>query len=408
MENWKDRLAQVETPVRVAIIGSGQVGHGLAELVRGTPGLRLVALADMIRDRAEECAQVLDMPYRLVDTPEQQALAIRCGQVAVCEDGEMAAGSGLADVVIDSTGAAYSGARHAEVALRTGANVAMVNLAADLAFGPWLLSLAQAMGRVYTCACAGRAAAAASLLRDVSSDNTQPIATGFSCVGIDQAATQDDGRTAVEVAEADGTAVAAELAALANAIGAVVPADMLDTPIVTKEAQILAQALDHSNKHLNLSLAQSDTEMAYAILQSEDGRPTFNMHDQPFQTGAQDALDCVVSAALDGTARLAPWAGMRATVTARAKRDLQAGERLDGAGGWATYGRIEPADANAPYAPDEGLPMMLSDGLTLRRPVAAGARIRLSDCLYSENDARFKLWRKSQNCGNVKADVAAE
>ena len=409
---WHDRLAARPQPIRVAIVGAGRVGRGLAHQVRITPGLRLVVLADMLRDRAQECAESLNMPYRLVDTPEAQALAIRCGQVAVSEDGEMAAGSGLADVLIETTGAAFAGARHGASALDSGAHVAMVNLAADLAFGPWLLERARRAGRVYTCACANRAATAMDLAHDLDLRGVPVLAAGFSVAHLEPFTAPQDGLSAVEVAEADGTAVAAELAVLANAIGGTVGLPEWPATPPQDEAALAAQLSSAHSGRLLVGRIGGTGGHAFALPGAEAGGAT--PITRPCHTGPQDALDCVAAAALDGIARLAPWAGHQATVIAHAKRDLQAGERIDGPGGWATYGVAEPASRNVPYALDEGLPMMLSDGLTLRRPLARGTRLRLADCLYSEKDPRFALWRKAQQearkClgGRIPPVVAAE
>ena len=56
---------------------------------------------------------------------------------------------------------------------------------------------------------------------------------------------------------------------------------------------------------------------------------------------------------------------------ATAKRDLRAGEVLDGEGGYTVCGRLLPAD----LARAGGLPIGLAHGVRLRRAVAAGARL---------------------------------
>jgi predicted homoserine dehydrogenase-like protein len=83
-------------------------------------------------------------------------------------------------------------------------------------------------------------------------------------------------------------------------------------------------------------------------------------------------------------------------VVATAKRDLKAGEVLDGIGGFLSYGVCE----NAWISADEGLlPMGLSEGCTLVRDVPKDTAIgladvampgeRLIDRLRAEQDAAF-------------------
>jgi predicted homoserine dehydrogenase-like protein len=65
-----------------------------------------------------------------------------------------------------------------------------------------------------------------------------------------------------------------------------------------------------------------------------------------------------------------------ADVVATAKRDLKAGEALDGEGGYTVYGRLMPASKSLAI---NGLPLGLAQGLKLKRDVAAGASLSLDD-----------------------------
>ena len=61
------------------------------------------------------------------------------------------------------------------------------------------------------------------------------------------------------------------------------------------------------------------------------------------------------------TGQTKTWAG---DVVATAKRDLKAGEKLDGEGGYMCYGKLMPAEASMKI---EGLPIGLAHGLVLKR-----------------------------------------
>ena len=73
---------------------------------------------------------------------------------------------------------------------------------------------------------------------------------------------------------------------------------------------------------------------------------------------------------------VAPIAGPVCEVVAVAKRDLKAGEQLDGVGGFCTYGLID----NAPAARAmRALPIGLSEGRLLRRDIAKDNVVSLAD-----------------------------
>jgi predicted homoserine dehydrogenase-like protein len=68
--------------------------------------------------------------------------------------------------------------------------------------------------------------------------------------------------------------------------------------------------------------------------------------------------------------------GFRADVVATAKRDLRAGEVLDGEGGHTVYGKLVPAADSLGLG---GLPLGLAHAVKLVAPVAAGQPVRWSD-----------------------------
>ena len=101
-------------------------------------------------------------------------------------------------------------------------------------------------------------------------------------------------------------------------------------------------------------------------------------------------------AVLLGDTVLAPAGGPAVEVLATAKRDLTAGETLDGIGGYLTYGQCENADVTRA---ERLLPMGVAEGSILTRSVAKDDVLtyddvrlpadRLVDRLRIEQDERF-------------------
>jgi predicted homoserine dehydrogenase-like protein len=90
----------------------------------------------------------------------------------------------------------------------------------------------------------------------------------------------------------------------------------------------------------------------------------------------------VASAALRGEPTGRPD-GFRADVIATAKRDLAAGEVLDGEGGESVYGHLMPASDAVEEA---GLPIGLAHALRLLRPIKAGGRVSQRDVALDPDD----------------------
>jgi predicted homoserine dehydrogenase-like protein len=100
----------------------------------------------------------------------------------------------------------------------------------------------------------------------------------------------------------------------------------------------------------------------------------------------------VLSVALRGEPTGAP-STFRGDVAAVAKRDLAAGEALDGEGGTTVWGRLTPAaDSLAVGA----LPIGLAHGLTLERPVAVGSAVTFADVRVDPNDETLGVRREME------------
>jgi predicted homoserine dehydrogenase-like protein len=85
--------------------------------------------------------------------------------------------------------------------------------------------------------------------------------------------------------------------------------------------------------------------------------------------------------------------GFHADAVTTAKRDLAAGEILDGEGGYTVYGRLFPSsDSLATGA----LPLGLSDGAKLLKPIAAGAAVRWSDVTLNETHPAVTFGREME------------
>ena len=77
---------------------------------------------------------------------------------------------------------------------------------------------------------------------------------------------------------------------------------------------------------------------------------------------------------------------MRGTVASIAKRDLSAGEVLDGEGGYTVWGQALPLNVA-----QNALPIGLAHGIRLKRNISAGSQITLSDVDLG-NDTATKMY----------------
>jgi len=111
----------------------------------------------------------------------------------------------------------------------------------------------------------------------------------------------------------------------------------------------------------------------------------------PYHLCHFEVPNTVARAVLFGDAALAPLGGPLVEVVATAKIDLKAGQRIDGLGGYMTYGLAE----NSPTVRSQALlPIGLAEGCTLRRDVAADCVLTFADVELPPDRSCDRLWRE--------------
>jgi predicted homoserine dehydrogenase-like protein len=137
------------------------------------------------------------------------------------------------------------------------------------------------------------------------------------------------------------------------------------------------------------------TQLAYYKI----GDGPFYVFYTPFHLPHIQLASTIGRAVIHCDPTVAPLAGPVCEVVTVAKRNLRAGERLDGIGGFCSYGLI---DNSATVRASGGLPIGLSEGCVLRRDVLKDAvlslddveepiRDRLVEALWLEQNTRWSL-----------------
>ncbi|MDG1144138.1 MAG: SAF domain-containing protein, partial [Burkholderiales bacterium] len=86
--------------------------------------------------------------------------------------------------------------------------------------------------------------------------------------------------------------------------------------------------------------------------------------------------------------------GFRADVMAVAKKDLRAGEILDGEGGYTVVGQLAPAETSLKLG---ALPLGLAHGLKMKNPKRAGQAVTWDDVDFDSNAIAIKVRRDMES-----------
>ncbi|MBR5995318.1 MAG: NAD(P)-binding domain-containing protein [Eubacteriaceae bacterium] len=139
--------------IRVGLVGAGQMGTGLISQISGMKGICVVITADHHPEKAVKAYQAAGIPVEMiktVDTMNEAEAAVKSGSFAVTADYEILCRCGQVDVVIDATGNTDSGAMIAPLAIENGKHIVMLNVEADATVGAILKQRADAAGVIYT------------------------------------------------------------------------------------------------------------------------------------------------------------------------------------------------------------------------------------------------------------------
>ncbi len=416
------KLEETGTPIRIGLVGAGVMGRMIAlQLLTPLVGMRLVAIANRTvakagRAFAEGGAAAAREAYAL-DTLQA---AIEAGTPAVTDDPALLCRAGNVDAIIEVTGTVEFGATVALEAIRNRKHVILVNAELDSTLGAILSVYAQRAGVVITNIDGDEPGVAMTLLRYLKTLGFRPVGAGNLKGMIDPYRTPEtqkdfaakyDQNPAIVTSFADGTKLCMEEAILANASGFRVGKRGMYGPKCAhvKEIAKLLPAEQLLNGGLvDYALGAEPYTGAYVIVHELNplkqkhlgylkmGDGPFYVFYTPYHLPHVQLPSTVARAVIFHDATTVPAAAPTVDVITIAKRDLDAGERLDGVGGFTCYGTID----NAPLVREQNLlPMGLAEGCATVRRLAKDTPItyadvrlpagRTADRLRSEQNAHF-------------------
>ncbi|MGQ0600483.1 MAG: NAD(P)H-dependent oxidoreductase, partial [Anaerolineales bacterium] len=157
----KDRLrarASQHGPIRVGLIGAGQMGTGLISQMERMVGMRVVACADVLPDRAataytEASVDAAQVEMLDADADLQRAgEAIAAGRRVATTSADWLARIPTLDIIVECTGVPEVGARVCLAAIEAGKHIVNMNVETDATVGYVLAQKARKKNVVYTLA----------------------------------------------------------------------------------------------------------------------------------------------------------------------------------------------------------------------------------------------------------------
>lgn len=438
-------LASKGKSIKVAIAGVGQMGRSLVSHIRELDGMQVLAVANRDIGRITGILKELDIGYdeivlvesknkinlennnisRITIEDSRLDISIREKLNQLAGEDKLIVTDDLAvlfvlddvDVIVDATGSPEAGAYIASNAISSKKHIVSLNVEADVTIGPLLKKMADEAGVVYTVSAGDEPAALKELYDFADALGLEVIAAGKGKNNpLDRYANpttlkdyaESKGSSAhMMTSFVDGTKSMIEMACLSNSTGLVPDcrgmhgprADIKDLPNVfrlKKDGGILSRKgvvdfvigdlapgvfLVYTTEN---KMIRADLE--YLML----GSGPYYLLYRPYHLTSIETPLSIARAYFYGEPTIVPDCGLISEVITIAKKDLKAGDVIDGIGRYTVYGLIEEYSK----AKQEGLlPIGLSQGCVLKKDMEKDRPIKYNDVSFVKDSLVLKLRR---------------
>jgi predicted homoserine dehydrogenase-like protein len=430
----------IDDPVRIGIIGAGVFGTMMIIQLARMQGLKPSIVADVKLDHATQAfrqAQTHQCEITEVQTAAQANTAMDQNKMVITKDAQVLVQSDI-DIVVESTGNAEVGAQYAYDALMNNKHIVLVNVETDALVGPILQRLADNANLHYSLAYGDQPALINELCDWATTLGLEIIAAGkgtrykpafrrntpedaLQIYGFDQETIQKmHPNSKMYNSFIDGTKSAVEMVSVSNMTGLkpdirgmhFPTARIQDIPnklclekdggilhrervvevvsSLTKEGHEVHPNLRHGVYLVFRSINEHIQQLA-GMYCDQKGTDNAFLY-RPYHFTGIEAPISVAKIAFENTCTGFPR-GWYSDVIAVAKRDLAAGEVLDGGGGYTVYGLAEDAYVSTK---EHFLPIGLANGVRVKRRILADEIVTYDDVELNEASFGLQLRRMQE------------
>lgn len=421
VDNALAKRVSNDDPIKVAIIGAGEMGKGIInQITKYSPGIVVAVTYNRTIEKAIDAYKAVGISsYEIADSVDSLNSAIAKRIPAITNNIDVVCRANDLDIIIEVTGTIEFASSTILKAFENKKNVLSFNVEIDATLGPILKRKAKEAGVKYSVADGDQPGVTLNLYRSVKSMGFEPLLCG-NIKGLQDHyrnpttqksfAAQWDMTPEMVTSFADGTKISFEQACIANATGMK----------VAKRGMLGYHSKEHVDDLTHLydidQLKESGGIVDYivgakpgpgvfiyattndpiAIKYLKYGKmgngPLYSFYIPYHLLFFEIANSITRLIDLDDTI-LESKNGLLVDVVATAKVDLAKGDVIDGLGGYKTYGVCENYDVSKN---ENLLPMGLAKGCVVNKNIAKDQVITYYDILLPENRLCDKL-KEEQN-----------
>ena len=404
-------------PIRVGLVGAGFMAAAIVRHIeRAVPGMQVVGIANRTSSKAMDVfRRAGHTDIAECTTPSAFDDAIVAGRVGVSNDPRVICESKHINVIVEVTGSIDFAANVALSAIDSGKPVILMNAELDGTLGPILQRYAAAKNVILSACDGDQPGVQMNLIRFVRGLGLTPRVAG-NIKGFENHhatpetqegfARQWNQGVRMVTSFCDGTKIAYEQLIVANAAGLRIPkgglrgkhfdghVDDLATQFAERDlgpgiVDYVVGAKPAPGVYVFAATDDEETRTFLKLYKLGDG-PLYSFY-APYHLCHLEVPNSIARVVLCNDSVMHPIGLPVGHVATIAKTDLDPGDRLDGIGGFTTYGVAYDIDE---AVSGDMLPMGLSEGAVLGRRVARDQIIRWSDVAEMNEGRALTLWQE--------------
>jgi len=389
-------------PIKVGVIGAGQMGFGLISQISHIPGMEVRGICDVNTDAREKARSYY------------QSKVAKKHPVLASGDYREIIQSDEVEVIVDATGVPEVGANISLEALKSRKHLVMLNVEADITIGPIMHNWFTLAGLVYTGSAGDEPAATLELYEFAKTMGFEVLVAGKGKNNpfIPEAnpdtckkeAQQKRMSAHMLAAFQDGTKTMAEMNLLSNATG-LIP-DKVGMHGVEANLETVADKLNLQENGgvlnqfgvveyvkglapgvfiiVKSDLEPVDDELRYLKV----GKGPHYVLYRPYHLASLETPITIAKAVLQHDASIQPLGAPVSETVAVAKRNINAGEAIDGSGGYSVRGVLE---THQEMKRQSHIPIgLISGNVIAKRAIKQGQFLTLDDV---ELDPSTTVWK---------------
>lgn len=397
-------------PIKVGIVGAGQMGEGLAITMERMEGMRTCVIVDRGSGRSADiyrAAGIEDQQLVRADDPDQASQAIEDGKRVYTTNPALASAPPL-DITVEATGISEMGAKVAVQAIEAGKHMMQMNIEADATVGALLRQRARQAGVIYSLSGGDEPGAISELYEfatllgydvvSVGKGKNNPLIPTANPDTMAETARRQRMNPTMLASFVDGSKTMMEMTTISNALGYLpdkrgmhgpeVTADTLASTYIPKDEGGIFSGRNRVDYGRGVApgvfvvLTTDHPKLVRDLQYLKVGAGPYWALYRPYHLTSLETPISIAKAVLRGETTLATDRTPSAETVTVAKKTLRSGEKIDGIGGFCVYGVIERADV---ARQENLLPLGLATGARLVNDLEAGTPLTYADVELEES-----------------------